>query len=64
MNSRLGKAKSYSIRILLDSGASSLIVIGKHTQKIRNKMTQPFKWSSKGGDFLTTYETNVEFMLP
>ena len=53
-----------SIRILLDSGASSSIVLGKQTQKLRHKKTQPVKWSTQGGDFLTTYKTNVELLLP
>ena len=48
----------------MDSGASSSVVLGKHTQKLRHKKTQPVKWSTQGGDFLTTYKTNVELVLP
>ena len=46
MNGRLSKAKFHSIKILLDSRASSSLVIVKHTEKLRNKKTQPFKWST------------------
>ena len=59
VNRRLGKAKYYTIRILLDSGASYSRVLGKHTQKLRHKNTQPVKWSTQGGDFLTTHKTNA-----
>ena len=43
---------------------NSLIVIGKHTKTTRNKNTQTFKWSTQGGDFLTTYTKNVELVIP
>ena len=47
----------------MDSGASSSIVLGKHKQKLRYKNTQPVKWSTQGGGFLTTHKTNVELVL-
>ena len=55
VNGRLGKAKYRTIRIIMDSGASSSIVLGKHTQTLRQKNTQTVKWSAQGGDFITTY---------
>ena len=64
MNGRLGKAEYHTIRILLESGASSSIVLGKHTQKLRHKKTQPVKWSTQGGEFLTAHKTNVELVSP
>ena len=63
MNGRPGKAKFNSLRILLDYGMNSLIVLGKHTKELCNKKTQPVKWSTQGSDFLTTHTTNVEFLL-
>ena len=48
----------------MDSGASSSVVLGKHTQKLRHKKTQPVKWITRGGNFLTTHKTNVELVLP
>ena len=63
-NGRLGKAKFCTLRILLDSGASFSIVIGKHTHKLRHKNTQPVKWSTKGSDVLTTCKTNAELVQP
>ena len=61
---RLGKVKCLTLRIILDSSANSSIDLGKHTEKLRHKKTQPVKWSTQGSDFLTTYKTNVELVLP
>ena len=58
------KAKYHTLRILLDSGAIYLLVLGKQTQKLRHKKTHPVRWSTQGGDFLTTHKTNVELVLP
>ena len=63
-NIGIGKAKYPTLRILLDSSATYSIVLGKHTQKLRHKNTHPFKWSTQGGDFLTSHKTNVELVLP
>ena len=64
MNGILGKAKYGTLKILLNYGASYLIVLGKHTQKLRHKKTQPVKWSTQGGEFLTAHKTNVELVSP
>ena len=47
-----------SLRILLNSGASSSIVQGKYF-KMRNKNTQTVTWSTECDDFQTTHTTNV-----
>ena len=64
MNRRLGKAKYFTLRIPLESGASSLIVQVKHTQTLRHKNTQQVKWSTQVSDFIPTHKTNVELLLP
>ena len=58
-NGRLGKAKYRTLRILMDSGASSSILLGKHITKVLHKKNHPVKWSTQGSDFLTTNKTNV-----
>ena len=63
-NGRLGKDRFCKLMILLDSSEIYSIVIEKHTQKQRHKNTQPVKQITQGGDFLTTYKTNVELVLP
>ena len=59
MSSRLSKAKFHSLRILLDSGARSYIVLVKHEIKMHNKNTQPVIWNTQGGDFHITNTTNM-----
>ena len=58
-NGILGKANYCTLKILLGSGASYSIVLGKHPKKLRHKKTQPVKWSTQGCELLTTYKTNV-----
>ena len=64
MNCSLGKARFKSLRILLDCGASSSIVLGKNTHKLWKKTTKPVRWITQGGDFQTTYKSKVEIVLP
>ena len=61
---RLDQDRFDSLRIILDPGESSSIVIGKHTQKSQNKINKPVHWSTQGGDFQKNYTTNVEIILP
>ena len=35
----------------------------KTNKQIRNKKTQALKWSTQGGNFLTTHTTNIDFVL-
>ena len=63
MSGRLGESKFCSLRILLDSRASSSIVIIKHTKNSRNKNTPLVTWSTQGGDFHTKHITNVKLTL-
>ena len=64
MNGRIGKAKYCTLRIILNSGASSSIVLGKQTRKLCHKNTHPIKWSTQGVEFLNTYKTNIKLVLP
>ena len=59
MNGRLVKAKFNFPRIILDYGASSSIILGKHMQKLRKKMTKTVRWSTQGGDFYTNYTSKL-----
>ena len=59
-----GKARFNSPRILLDSGARSSIILGKHTQKLLKKKTKLVGWSTQGCDFNTNFTTKVYTVLP
>ena len=64
MNSRLGKSRFNSLLIFLDYREISSILIGKHTQKLWNKNTNPVHWNTQGGEFQMKYTTNAEIILP
>ena len=53
MNGRIGTAKFDPLRIILDSGASSSIIIGKHMQQFQKKKTNWVHWITQGGGFNT-----------
>ena len=60
----LGKAKLNSLIMILDSGASSIILLGKHTKKTSKKNTKPFRWKNQVGVFHINYQGKVEIVLP
>jgi len=65
LNIRLGRSKYRAIRILLDSGTTSSIVMGRLTKKLRmSQTTHSTKWSTKAGVFETNKTCKVQFILP
>ena len=64
VNSSLGKEKLAPLRILLDSGATSSIILGKWTKKLRNKPAKTTSWNTKGGTFKTNLKCKIQFSLP
>ena len=63
INSRIGKAKFNSIRIVLYTGDRSSIIIGKYMKKLRDKMIKTVRWSTQGGDFNATFNINIEIIM-
>ena len=64
MYGRLDNDNFNSLRILIDSGESSSIILGKHMQKVQKKMINPICWSTQVGDFNNDYTSELEFLLP
>jgi hypothetical protein len=65
LNSRHGKAKWHNfLKILLDSGTSSSILLGKYAEKLRQRHIKPVEWSTQAGNFTTKYKAKVEFLMP
>ena len=63
-NCRLDKAKFNSLRIILDYGIRSPIILGKHTQELQNKTTKKACWITQGVNFNTDYTGKLETVLP
>ena len=64
MNTRSGKANFKNFRILLDSGSSSTIVMGKLTSKLKSKETAETTWETQNWAFAASNKENVYFCLP
>ena len=63
MNSRLGKYKFNSLRVILDSVSRSSIIVGKYMQILWNKITNPIHCSTQVGYFNTKCKFKVENLL-
>ena len=64
MNTRSGRKRFINLQILLESGSSSTIVIGKLTSKLkRKKPPEITTWETQAGKFTTSQKVNVDFCL-
>ena len=63
MNTRKGKAKFKSFRILLDSGCSSTIVIVRLVKKLDPEEDAPMQWHTQAGNITTNIKVKVDFTL-
>ena len=64
MNTHSGKSRFKNFRILMDSGSSSTIVIGKLTSKLKSKETVENTWETLARKFTTSKKVYVDFFLP
>ena len=64
VNTSLGKEKERPIRILLDGGTTSTIILGEFTKKLQNKSLKPVVWNAKAGNFATSTKCKIQFRLP
>src|SRR5210317_268507 len=64
VNTSLGKPKKETIRALLDSGASTTLMLTKYAKKLRVKSNKHTVWSTPAGEFSTSAKTRVQMILP
>ena len=62
MNCILRKDKLDSLKILLDFGARSYIVLEKYKQNMLKKKTTPLHWKTQGGEFRIKHQSKVEIL--
>ena len=61
MNTHSGREEFRNFRIILDSGISSTIVIGKLMSKIKQKKLERATWENQVRKFLTSKKMNSDF---
>ena len=49
--------------IPLDSGSRYSTILGKHTQKLRKKMTKSVRWSTQVNEFHTNPKSKVDILI-
>ena len=64
MNTRSGRELFRDFRILLDSGSSSKIIMGKLTEKNKPKNSTETTWETQAEKFMTSAKVNIELCLP
>ena len=64
MNTRLGKPKPVTLKVLLDSGASESVICKEHVKKLRLRKQSPQKWNTPGGKMVTNQMVKTQFTLP
>ena len=63
MNTRKGKAKFKNFRIILDSGCSSMIVMGRLVNKLYLDKYSVMQWHTQAGNINTNIKVNIYFTL-
>ena len=64
MNTRKDGAKFKNFRILLDSGCSSTILIGRLIEKIHPENDALMQWNTQAGNITNNLKVKVDFTLP
>ena len=61
---RHGDPKPKTLKVLLDTGASSTIINSKFVSKLRQKSDATTEWGTAAGTFITNNKCKLEFTLP
>ena len=64
MNTRHGRSKFNNFQILLDSGCSTTIIIGRLVEKLSLEKYALMQWHMQAVNITTNYKVKVYFTLP
>ena len=64
LQSSLGKEKRTTVKVLLGSGASHMIVSKHCVRKLLRKKVSAAKWHTAAGTFSTKFKSEIKFQLP
>ena len=54
----------YTLKALLDTGATGTIVSSKFCKHLKRHKCQPTKWQTQNGSFITNSKAKIEFLIP
>ena len=54
----------YTLKALLDTGATGTIVSSKFCKHLKRHKCQPTKWQTQNGSFVTNSKAKIEFLIP
>ena len=63
MNTRKGKVKFKNVHILLDSGSSFTLVMGRLVKKLSPEKDAPMQWHTQSGNITANLKVKVDFTL-
>ena len=52
------------LRVLVDTGASASVILGKHFTKLKRKAAPTTTWTTKAGTVTTTRKAQLKFLSP
>ena len=64
MNTRKSRAKFKNLRIILDSGCISTIVMGRLVGKLFPEKYSVMQWTTQAGNITTNFKAKIDFTLP
>ena len=64
MNTHSKRARFKNFRIILNSGSSSTILMGKLMSKLKSKETAETNWETQAGNFRASKNVSIDFCLP
>ena len=64
INNRKGRVKFKKLRIILYSGCSSMIIMGRPVEKLHPEKDDVVQWHTQAGNITTNIKVKVYFTLP
>ena len=64
MKQRRKSKEVFTLKCLLDTGATGTIIQSKYVKHLKRHKCAPTKWSTQNGTFITNSKAKIEFLLP
>ena len=64
MNTRKGRVKFKNLKIILESGFTSKIRMGKLVEKLHPEKDAVVQWHTQAGNITPSFKVKIDFILP